>query len=87
MLLAGGEAGIPLAAMLFGHPCKVVHAADVHDRRHGALLLVLIRNALRDGLNSHAISLADFKVAGRQFVVGSDCDRQPGTVVAALLSH
>lgn len=87
MLLAGGERRIALPAVLLRHPRHLVHAADVHDCRECALLLILVRHAVRDGLYRHAVSLADFEVGSRLLIVGSHCDGMPRPIDALLRRH
>lgn len=86
VLLAGCEGRVPLAAVLFRHPCKIVDAADMKDCCNGSLLLFCTGNAFGDGLNCNAFGLAYLQVTCRLLIVRANGDRVPGAI-GPPLSH
>lgn len=85
MLLASGKGRVPFAAMLFRHPSHLVDAANVHDCGQCPLLLIGIGNAVMQGLDCDAVSLAHLKVSHWLIIVVSDFDRVPRAISA--VSH
>lgn len=69
MLLAGGKCRFPFAAMFFGIPGKVRHAAQEQDRREGGALLLRRRRAAVDRLYGDTIGLPDFEIVLGRIIV------------------
>lgn len=85
MLLTGGERTVSLATVLCGHPCHLMHAANVQDRPDGAPLLVLVRNPGGERLKRCAVGLADFQIVSGHLIVRANRDGMPWAI--KLLAH
>lgn len=80
------EVAVSLPAEFSGEVFEVVDRADVQDGRPCPFLLVFGCNAGCEGLDCHAVGLADFEMGIRLLVVGPYGDGLPWPV-AGLFSQ
>lgn len=80
MLFACCKGRVSFASMFSRHPSEPAEAANVQDRGECPFLLVFVGRSRRNGLESDAISLANFEVVGRQFIVRAHLDGQPRAI-------